>query len=421
MKIKKRAISLEIIFSVLIILLPFFYQYKGIGNIISFGEVLLAPFIAYYTFQSIGRIKKKDINRPLLYYYAGGLALTCLNIFAQYFSLEAASTIVLRLIYYLLLVFVARRHFRFDEVRKFYNYLVIIASLYLIAQFIMYHGFGHILPIYLKLEWQFPPEARPINIYTLGFRPSSLFLEASYFALFVLPSICINLFTEYRKPIDTVTFITACVAIVLSTSSAGVIGVALLLFIKMFRSKEKLSVKRVSFNILMIVAVITAASYIMTSQNSLLLRSRLTSGGSIGERVLRGFIVYGKLPLFHKIFGVGIGNMESYMLYNGISTIYDESNLNSCASVAQTMVYFGIIGLCFLLYFIYSSIKRAKGNIGFPLAILLTYIMCYDNIMFYFKFAFIFILLEAIVKEESSPKRGTPFCFVKTKLQEETV
>ena len=115
MKIKRKSISLDVVFSALIILLPFLYQYKGIGNVISLGEVVLAPFIAYYSIKILGGIKKREINKPLLYFYLAGLVLTLFNVLSSYFSLEAAGTIILRLVYYMLLVFVARRYFCFKK------------------------------------------------------------------------------------------------------------------------------------------------------------------------------------------------------------------------------------------------------------------------------------------------------------------
>ena len=42
---KKCISSYDKIFSICIILLPFLYQYKGIGNVISLGELLLIPLI----------------------------------------------------------------------------------------------------------------------------------------------------------------------------------------------------------------------------------------------------------------------------------------------------------------------------------------------------------------------------------------
>lgn len=400
MKTRIKLSSLDTFFSALIILLPFLYQFKGFGKVVSLGEVVLLPFIVLYSIQTITKFNIKQINTPLLFFYIAITIMTVCNCFYQYFSFEAAGTIFLRLLYYMLLVYFARSHFKMETVKGFYNFCVVIASVYLIIQFTVYRVQGVMLPIYIKQEWQFPPEARPLDYYRLGYRPSSLFLEPSYYALFVLPAICINLFSEKKTVFNLVAIFLISCGLVLSTSSAGVIGLGFLFIFKAIRNQKRISIKRFILNGMMILVCALGIIYILNSPNSLMLRGRLSSGGSIGERIARGFIVYNKLPINHKLFGVGIGNMESYMIYNNISTIYDESNLNNCASIVQTLVYSGVIGFIFLCFFIISTIKRSEGEIGFPLALLFIFFLSYDNILYYYKFAFVYILLEAINRKE---------------------
>ncbi len=400
--------TIDSVFAVLVILLPFLHQYKGIGRIISFGEVILFPFIVFFMIRAIMNFRLKNVNKPLLLFYGMSLMLTALNCLNNYFSFTAAGTIIARMIYYMFLVYVARTHFHYSTIAKVYNGLVLLASLYLLLQFAVYHSSGKILPIFLKYEWQFPPDARPLDFYRLGYRPSSLFLEASYYTLFVLPSICINLFSGRRTKLELFALCSACLGIVLSTSAAGVLGVGLLFVIFMLRDPWRKSPRRILIDLIIFFAAVGGIMYILYAPNSLLLRSRISSGGSIGQRVLRGFIVFGKLPESHKLFGVGIGNMESYMIYYHISTVYDESLLNNCASIVQTLVYFGLVGLASLVVFLLAEIKRSKGRIGFPFVIMLIYIMSYENILFYFRFAFLFIILEAINREELSPCKELP-------------
>lgn len=394
----------EKIFSILIILLPFFYQYKGIGNTVSFGELVLFPFIMWYAVQDFFSKRLSNIDRPLLVFYAMALLLTALNSATPYFQISAAFTIIARLIYYMVLVYVARRHFNWQAVRNFYIICVFGFSVYLIIQFLFYHGMGIILPIYLKHSLQFPPEARPENIYRLGFRPSSLFLEASYYALFTMPGITILLFTANKSMMEKTTMVLACIGVVFSTSSAGIVGLVLLFVIKVFGDKEAKGAKAIISKSAVLLMCVIAALYIVYSENSTLLRNRLFSGGSIGERVLRGFIVFGKLGFIHKIIGVGIGNMEAYMNYYQISTVFDEGNLNACASVIQSFVYYGIIGGCFLLFYLFTIVRKSKGNIGFPFSLLITYMMCYEGVLYYFRFAFLIIILEAINRSEKEKR-----------------
>lgn len=408
MKIKfSRKGNMDFIFSILVILLPFFYQYKGIGSIISFGELLLIPFIIGYLIKDLFIYKSKKIDKWLLCFYLIALLMTFFNISSKHFSAESAASGIVRLVYYMALVYIARYNFRLDKIKDLYLSLVMIFSLYLIVQFMYHYMSGRYLPIYLNYNWQFPPDARPATysgIYAFGFRPSSLFLEASYFAMFVLPGITLLLFDEKKKKgFRNILFLgISSFAVVLSTSSAGLIGLGILFIIKVLRDsngKSKL-VQKVAVVFLGVLVIV----FVLYAENAYTLRSRLFSGGSIGQRVLRGFIVFNDLDTIHKFIGVGINNMGAYMTAHGIFTIYDEGNLNNCASIIQSFVYFGIIGGSTLIAYIISFLKKSKGSIGFPLAVLIIYMLTYEATLFMYRFAFLMILLEAVNRFERGKK-----------------
>lgn len=390
------------IFSITIILLPFLYQYKGIGNAVSFGEMILLPIMFYYLLIVVRSKKVDKIDWKLLDFYVVSILMTLINAICQYFRIEDAATLLLRMVYYMILVYVARKHFVFECVQDIYFFFVEIFSLYLIAQF-LYHAFtGGFLPIYIEYSLQFPPEARPstyAELYWLGFRASSLFLEASYFALYVLPTIAILLFKERRSIPQQVVLVSALVAVVLSTSSAGVIGVLILILIKIIRGK-KVTIKSLISKISITAIGISGCLYIFFGKNSDLLRRRLVSGGSIGERVLRGIVAYSRFTPFHQIFGVGLNNLSAYMKFNSISTPWDESNLNNCCSLFQTLDFFGIIGFVALLVYLGSIVRKSRGKVGFPLVTILVFIMSYESILFMYRFAFLIIILEAVNRIE---------------------
>lgn len=397
----------DYIFSILIILLPFLYQYKGIGSIITLGELLLIPFIIGYLIKDLIIYKGKKIDKWLFGFYLIAILMTFFNISSRHFSMQDAMTGIVRLVYYMALVYVARFHFKLDKVKDIYLTLVFVFSLYLIAQFLYHYASGGYLPIYLNYNWQFPPDARPATysgIYAYGFRPSSLFLEASYFAMFVLPGIAFLLFGKNKnKGLNNIIILcVSCSAIVLSTSSAGLIGLGILFILKVLRDNNG---KRSTFQKIAVVLLgILIIGFVLYAENAYTLRSRLFSGGSIGQRVLRGIIVFNDLDTIHKIIGVGMNNMGAYMTAHHLSTIYDEGNLNNCASIIQSFVYFGIVGGSALIAYIISFLKKSKGNIGFPLAVLVTYMLSYEATLFMYRFAFLMILLEAVNKFERGKK-----------------
>lgn len=115
---------------------------------------------------------------------------------------------------------------------------------------------------------------------------------------------------------------------------------------------------------------------------------------------LEGFI-YDEIPILNKLFGVGLNNLEPYMLVNGLSTSYDELNLNYSASFVQTLNYAGLFGFIFLLAYLVSLGKRCKTPICKCLFALIVVIMAYESILYTFRFAFLIIFLEAFIRAQN--------------------
>ena len=68
-KWKNNFLNYDKLFSIVIVLLPFLYQYKGIGNVISFGELLLFPFIFIYLLFMKKNKKNICLTYELLFYF----------------------------------------------------------------------------------------------------------------------------------------------------------------------------------------------------------------------------------------------------------------------------------------------------------------------------------------------------------------
>lgn len=395
------------IYSVLIILLPFLYQYKGIGRTISFGEMLLTPIILLL-FLTDFRLKLKNINLWLAGFYLITIFTSVLCAAMNYFNISEASTVFIRLVYYAIVVWLARSHFHLEYAKQIYYFAIFAFSAYLIVQYLYHYAVGGYLPIYLKYEWQFPAETRMRNleaIYRWGFRPSSLFLEPSYFSLFSLPGTVLLLYEKNKTKFKVITLVLTCIAMILSTASSGFFGLAIIFLIFLFKRDETSSSLLVRI-IIVFFAVILVFLYFRFSQNSDYFLGRIESGGSINQRVFRGLIVYGELPSFNKIFGVGINNLEPFMKMFHISTKFDESNLNYSCSIVQTLNYSGFIGFVTLVGYLVSLKnkinKRIKDGTYYQkqasntLYWLLVFIVSYEAILFTYRFAFLIIILESM-------------------------
>lgn len=402
-------------FSYSIILLPFLYQYKGIGSVISFGELFLGITTLIELLRD--KFKLEQPNISLLAFYIVSLVSTIFCMCFDYFEITAATALIFRLVFYALVIIVARKHFNIDFVKEFYTALVFFFSSYLIIQYFFHMATGGYLPIFLKNDWQFPPEARPANLaiyYRWFFRSSSLFLEPGYFTLYVMPAVCMLVFKQRRTNFEIISLITTIIAILLSTASAGFTSLLIIFAVYLFGNTNKKS--KYSFlmkSLIVIVAISGIFIFFMKSNAAALTLDRLKNGGSFANRITRGFIVFSKLNWIHKIIGVGLNNLESYMLYNGLSTAFDEGNLNYTASMIQTLNFSGIIGFCVLLIFIYNLIKRTKAitkmqsekmhlygrGALWSLLFLIIYIMCFEAMLFSYRFAFYMILFESLCRK----------------------
>lgn len=391
-------------FSILIILLPILYQYKSPIYSISLGEFLLVPYIFYYILEYCSKVKKIKIEKSLiLFCFITVLNTLIVSIVKNYFNFEPSITIIIRMIFYIILIFAAFEYFDFKYAMRLYNKITIVLSIYLIIQYIYTQITGNYLPIYIDYNLLFGPEMRNPDLseyYMYTFRPSSFFLEPSYFALFSLPVICYNLLyyeecIKYR--IFTSLIIT--ISLVLSGASSGIIGVVLIWGVYLYpETIKKIDFKRITiFLVLFLVLII-----LINSEVGKVALARIQKGGSFGQRIERGIILFKEFDIFNSLFGVGINNLENYMNYYGIKTIYDETNLNYMASIVGVLVNSGVIGIVF--YINHFKKLLLKTNNMFCFGMIIIYIFCssYENMLFSYRMGFYLILIYASINKKST-------------------
>lgn len=402
-KIRKKYSQSDNVFSLIIVLLPFLHQYRGIGTVVSFGELLLIPFVTIY---GLKIVKNKTItpNKPLLMLYLFSLLGILVNAGFSFFEFSSAVTIAIRLVFYGIIVYSARSHFNLKAVVKVYFFAATAASIYLIIQYGVYHSVGKILPLYINYSWLFPPEAREASFSSFydqykTFRASSFFLEPGYYALFCIPHVCMLLLKSNKDIIDKVSITVAFVGMVLSESMAG-LG-ALMIFLGFFLFNQRNNKNKVLKGTVVFLIVAIFGMIIMSESSSLGFLSRFKTGGSFNYRITRGLLIYNELPIFHKIFGVGLNNIQPYMLLHNMRTPYDEANLNACCTVFQTLNFSGIFALISLLLFVRAEYKKSTGTIERALVFAMLFIMCYESILFSYRFTFLSIMIMGIRNVEN--------------------
>ena len=154
-----RSIKINRLFTILIVLLPFLYQYKGPFNGISFGEFLLVPFILYYLVMK--RSYKIALNKYDGYYIYVFVAifLTFFALPQEHFNINDFLTTFLRIIYYCVLICIAYGKVDIKFAMKVALISSAVFSSYAVLQFVTYKLTGNILPTVIDPNWVNSSEA----------------------------------------------------------------------------------------------------------------------------------------------------------------------------------------------------------------------------------------------------------------------
>lgn len=386
-------------FSVFVILLPFLQQYAGLGDLVSLGELLLTPFVLCFLVTDRKEISAQ-VDRYLFLFYILSLGLSVIGGFPfEFFSFGDFWTLVSRLLFYAVLILVARKRFSWGVVRNIYLLLVTIAALYLIAQYIFHYTVGGYLPIVISDNLVFSPEKTFdtwTDKYQWFFRPSSLFLEPSYYSLFTLPALVVFAIGDREKSLSR--FALLVITYALSSANSGLLAsIVVLFFFLAFKRKTQLDY--IAASLILLAAVVYLPFHNVGWISSA--GERLATGGSLDDRVTRGIICYGLLDPFHQIVGVGLNNLGSYMSHYSLSTGFDSDGLNYCATWFQTLNYSGIIGFVTLVVYVGSLFKRCQGRNSRALCIVMIVVMAYESILFSYRFAFLLIVIEGFIRCEN--------------------
>lgn len=276
--------------------------------------------------------------------------------------------------------------------------IAILASLYLLLQIL----FMRLLNIYLPAVLLPLPT---IDLYDaisefnrLGyFRAQSFFSEPSVYAQYVLPAYCITLFEREKGRRNNVAIIILSAGIIASTSSMGILGIAILWFLYLWEYYRKNLPKIIGYSILAFAAfliLMNSNEYIYKSINEILFST--ASSGKTSTRILRGFAVYVKLPLFNKIFGTGLGNGDAYISLYSIVTNYESKwgtqIVEYFNNIAAAFIYGGVFGG---VSFVLTQLSYIKSDRKAALALSITFLaMSVAGFMF---FNVLYLLFAAII------------------------
>ncbi len=400
------------LFSFLVTILVFTYQYASPLPGIALGEFLLVPFMGYYLLNDLYKGSFHISVNPWLALLLCQIVTTLLAAFSSHFAFGDAATLFLRLFFYGLLFAVGRKHLCLATVKKWAVITSIGFSLYLMVQVAAHEINGTYLPIYINYNWLFEPSKRESLMdlatgqFQYVFRPSSMFLEPSHFALYVIPAVVFLLDSVSAKNQNGdvrswAALIVIGIAIVLSTSAGGIMCIGALavyyvLFIAGINRK----------NIKYILIALVVAGIMLGTEYADFIRDRLNEGGSSENRIFRGLIIFEKLDGWHKLVGTGLNNIGNYMRLHGISTAFDEGNLDLMSSLMNTLVAGGIITCGAFLVCVIWFFSKAKKNLS-KMAVLAFFLLSiYDVTLNTYRGALLLLIFFSVLyhqNESSSP------------------
>lgn len=370
--------GLQKIYTLYIVLLPIVNVYAapvvtglGMGELIGIFlcTILTIDIVSKYK----GMLKISNILYWIFIFYMIFISWILTFILPEY-TLSETVIRTLKLIFYTFNIFaLAPKYFDFQLALKICINVSVIASIYLLIQNFVYLTSGSMLPvvipgtnvIYTGTWTSEAYNALVMRKMAFGYRPCGFFLEPSYFCQYTVYSVLMLLMKPQKEKFDYLELVIISVAILLTKSALGYVCFVLMWcawFVCSFK-KRKLPMNVVIIICIILVLLIAEIRFGFAQAAIERVATVLLSGTSTGTvRLLRGFIVFSKLPLIYKIIGIGAGNYGGFIRTYNIVTMFDTSisvGNEYMNSVSTIMVYTGIIGSVLYGIAIYRIFKKS--------------------------------------------------------------
>ena len=401
-------INYESMFSMAFLLWPVLNTYGFLIETVGLGDILILLV-------SVVCLAKKGINnqtgkKPL---YPKYFAFTIFVSICSYFitqtgnSYGIALSLIRRIVYVIVFSAIAPRIVDQTKLINQYKKISMILAAVVFLQFFLHYVSGYSEPFIINSNL-FP--VRDVSGYTSymnnwhihlayeQYKAPSLFTEASKYAHYVVPCMLLSLLTTHqRRNYLYELFISASLLATFSANAVVFMIVAWCCWF-LFARENKNKYTKYLVGMIGIVALVS----LLLGDNWFTIRiNEIGNGMTSGSmRVLRGWIIYGMLPTFNKIFGVGIGNVSSYIELNGIRTGFDAGYLGYMSGLSEVAVASGIISLVFIvLVFLKYFLKG--GSTGKSMSILLLVMLLSSAILETPTYGISILILEIALRNNS--------------------
>ena len=336
---------------------PFLVMYGiGIMTITFFDVAILLGFIIIFAH---GYKRQEHFINPVLVsasvlLFLNVVLIAPLNGIGDYSGILLRT---LRFIYYILFCYIviSSGYFNFKKCYKVFKVMVIFASLYLLAQFVLLYVFNYSLKGYIPFlplmreELSSFSETLSASSYA---RPRSIFDEPSQFGIYSSTFIVFDLLFVRKKRKYYLLFILLSMA--LSASSTAIMGFIIYFALVLLRMMNKRPILVVSLVIaaLIFLILINVLSGVFLFDRLNLLVARLPT--SFNNRI-GGFIEYAERArswdIFRVLFGIGMDMEKMTVWYSGI---------------AKLPLYYGYIGSIYfvlVLLYVYMNVHSKQRTL----------------------------------------------------------
>lgn len=230
-------------------------------------------------------------------------------------------------------------------------------------------------------------------------RVSGFFAEPQAYCSFIIPLIILLLNNNIIK--ESIFFT---LTIFMTTSSQGIILSMFIWSYFLIYKKDVRNLGIMRFAILMFAFVIGAL--IMELPIGKFIFDKISTIDFFGYdiRLTKGFEIYGQLPMFNKLFGLGFGNLGDYLIKYG--TVFDwfyltrEELITYITSMSNILVSFGFFAMIFYVKIFYKSIHKNKSFESKLLLIILFISSFTQTILFNAWFIFYWCLVSVLGNHE---------------------
>ena len=263
--------------------------------------------------------------------------------------------------------------FDLQALRRYRGRVVVISVPLFLIQFVVLHTTGEAFCLVPNLTGKFSYEdmtyAEVVKLHVSRDAPSSIFLEKSYMAYYLVTYLCLRLFSpDVRDKLMSPVNIILVLTLLLLRSGSGVLGLSVLFAVKVIQMLLSGSNKKRMHVLIFLIPVLVGASYVyLRSEIGTAMYERTseldTKESSGYTRVVGGYVVYGMMPLQEQLFGT---SRDEIVIFSDDKSISDDRfYVNGIQTILLTL---GAVG--FLLYLVFYGSVFRRGDMLVKMSII---------------------------------------------------